>query len=151
MVTEWIGNSPAIAAKHYLKVTYAHFDKATEGEDRVAQGVETKVPETVDPDGNEPQPVRTATPENTEECVFDGACHEAIVGPAGLEPATKGLCVPTTAFAAPFEFVVWTVSSLYVFAVQSLHLPLARLGSGLAYRCDLAFPEFDEFYQSPHL
>ena len=68
-----------------------------------------------------------------EQC--DGVQDRAlpIVGPEGLEPPTKGLCVPTTAFAAPFEFVVWTVSSLYVFAVQSLHLPLARLGSGLAY------------------
>ena len=56
------------------------------------------------------------------------------VGPEGLEPPTKGLCLPTTAFAAPFGFVVWTVSSLYEFAVQSLHLPLSRLGSGLAYR-----------------
>jgi len=44
------------------------------------------------------------------------------VGPEGLEPPTKGLCVPTTTFAAPFGFVVWTVSSLYEFAVQSLHL-----------------------------
>ena len=52
---------------------------------RVAQGVETKVPETVDPDGNEPQPVITETPENTEDCVFDGACHDAIVGPVGQE------------------------------------------------------------------
>ena len=51
----------------------------------------------------------------------------------------------TTVFTAPFGFVVWTVSSLYEFAVQSLHLPLARLGSGLACRNE-AFPEFDEFY-----
>ena len=73
------------------------------------------------------------------------------VGPEGLEPPTKGLCVPATTFAAPFGFVVWTVSSLYVFAVQSLHLPQMRLGSGLAYPfLDLAFPEFDEFYQGPH-
>jgi len=28
----------------------------------------------------------------------------------------------TSAFAASFKFVVWTVSSLYEFAVQSLHL-----------------------------
>lgn len=62
------------------------------------------------------------------------------VGPEGLEPPTKGLCLPTTAFAAPFGFVVWTVSSLYEFAVQSLHLSAPYhpgndgLGSGLAYR-----------------
>ena len=32
--------------------------------------------------------------------------------------------MPTTsAFAAPFEFVVWTIPSLYVSAVWPLHLP----------------------------
>ena len=45
------------------------------------------------------------------------------VGPTGFEPVTKGLCVPTTAFAASFEFGVWTIPSLYVSAVWSLHLP----------------------------
>ncbi len=30
----------------------------------------------------------------------------------------------TTAFDASFEFVVWTIPSLYVSAVWSLHLPL---------------------------
>ncbi len=28
-VTTWLGNSQAIAAKHYLQVTVAHFEKAT--------------------------------------------------------------------------------------------------------------------------
>lgn len=41
----------------------------------------------------------------------------------------------TIAFATPFEFVVWTVSSLYGCAVQSLHLPLrAWLGITTAKR-----------------
>ncbi len=66
--------------------------------------------------------------------------NEKKVGPEGLEPPTKGLCLPATAFAAPFGFVVWTVSSHYEFAVQSLHLSASvhtddgGLGSGLAYR-----------------
>ncbi len=41
----------------------------------------------------------------------------------GFEPTTNGLCLPTSAFAASFEFVVWTFSSLYESAVKSLHLP----------------------------
>ena len=45
------------------------------------------------------------------------------IGPAGFEPATKGLCLPPTVFTASFEFVVWTIPSLYVSAVWSLHLP----------------------------
>lgn len=42
---------------------------------------------------------------------------------AGFEPATNGLCLPATAFAASFEFVVWTFSSLYALAKKSLRLP----------------------------
>lgn len=38
----------------------------------------------------------------------------------------KGIMLPTTAFTASFEFVVWTVSSLYEFAVQSLHLSAVK-------------------------
>ena len=43
----------------------------------------------------------------------------------GFEPITNRLCLPATAFAARFRFVVWTVSSLYESAVQSLRLPHA--------------------------
>ncbi len=42
----------------------------------------------------------------------------------GFEPTTNRLCLPTTLFNASFEFVVWTFSSLYEFAVKSLHLPI---------------------------
>jgi hypothetical protein len=43
--------------------------------------------------------------------------------PVGFEPTANRLCLPATAFAVRFRFVVWTVSSLYESAVQSLHLP----------------------------
>ncbi len=82
--------------------------------------------------------------------------QEKKIGPAGFEPATKGLCLPTTAFAASFEFVVWTIPSLYVSAVWSLHLPpkAAWLGiSNLLWfystKTNEAFPEFDRFYKQP--
>ena len=61
----------------------------------------------------------------------------------------------TSTFAASFKFVVWTVSSLYEFAVQSLHLqrlirkPIeAWLGISMfaLHNANEAFPEFDEFY-----
>ena len=45
-----------------------------------------------------------------------------LVGPPRVELGTNGLCLPTTAFAAPFEFVVWTVSCHYDLPVQSLHV-----------------------------
>jgi hypothetical protein len=33
------------------------------------------------------------------------------VGPPGFEPGTDRLCIPATAFAAPFGFVGWTIPS----------------------------------------
>ena len=94
VVTEWIGNSPAIAERHYLTVTDAHFAKATEGGDRVAQGVETKVTESVVSVGNEPQPPTSKTPENMGDHVFAGAYDDALAPPAGIEPATPALGKP---------------------------------------------------------
>ncbi len=44
----------------------------------------------------------------------------------GFEPTTNRLCLPAAAFAARFRFVVWTVSSLYESAVQSLRLPILQ-------------------------
>ena len=54
-----------------------------------------------------------------------------LVGLPGVEPGTNGLCLPATAFAAPFGFVVWTVSCLYGSPVQSLHLPLLEAWLGI--------------------
>jgi hypothetical protein len=39
----------------------------------------------------------------------------------------------TTAFAARFRFVVWTVSCLYDLPVQSLHLPNIAIGLARDY------------------
>jgi len=54
----------------------------------------------------------------------------------GFEPTANRLCLPATAFAARFRFVVWTFSSLYALAVKSLHLPQLR---GLARDCRASF------------
>ncbi|MBI2479321.1 MAG: hypothetical protein HYV60_12025 [Planctomycetia bacterium] len=72
VVTEWIGNSPAIAAKHYLSVTDSHFAKATEGGDRVGRQVETNLPESTDLDGHKPQPLNEETHEYTGNALFVG-------------------------------------------------------------------------------
>lgn len=50
----------------------------------------------------------------------------------GFEPPTKGLCLPATAFAAPFGFVVWTFSSLYALPIKSLRLPQDEAWFGIA-------------------
>ena len=94
VVCDWLGNSQAIAAVHYLTTTPEHFAQA-QGGDRVAQGVETKVTEAVVPDGNEPQPLTTSeTPENMGDHVFAGACDSVEAPPAGIEPATPALGKP---------------------------------------------------------
>ncbi len=54
VVAEWLGNSPTIAAKHYLKVTESHFDDATKPK-RVVQGVVPHPAATSDNDGNHHQ------------------------------------------------------------------------------------------------
>jgi integrase len=69
VVTEWIGNSPAIAAKHYLSVTDDHFAKATQG---VGRQVGTSLPETTDLDSNDSQPLKEETHKNAGSAVIVG-------------------------------------------------------------------------------
>ena len=57
VVTAWLGNSPKVAMHHYLQVTDAHFEKAADDANRVAQGVVTQSTETADSDGNDSQPI----------------------------------------------------------------------------------------------
>lgn len=74
------------------------------------------------------------------------AAFAYLVGPPGVEPGTNGLCLPATAFAAPFGFVVWTVSCLYDLPVQSLHV-LLRASLGITTADARGFPEFEQFYR----
>ncbi len=37
VVCKWIGNSPPVAAAHYLQLTAEHFDRAVSGEPKAAQ------------------------------------------------------------------------------------------------------------------
>jgi len=57
-------------------------------------------------------------------------------GPTWTRTRDQRIMLTTSAFAACFQFVVWTVSCLYDLPVQSLHLPnmVIGLGSGLP-RC----------------
>lgn len=43
-------------------------------------------------------------------------------GTARTRTENQGIMLTTSTFAAPFGFVVWTIPSLYVSAVWSLHL-----------------------------
>ena len=56
VVCRWIGNSQAVAAKHYLQVTDAHFDRAVSGDRGVARNAAQSVHELgrIGPSGGEP-------------------------------------------------------------------------------------------------
>ena len=66
-------------------------------------------------------------------------------GPPGSRTQHQRIMRTTTAFAARFQFVVWTVSCHYDPPVQSLHLPFKQttldgLGSGSPRRMAEASP-----------
>jgi len=93
VVSAWIGNSQAVAAKHYLQVTNEHFERAA----HPSEAVQNPVQHSAADDCGTP---RGAQPENDKvtsrsELRPDATCHEILesleMGPAGLEPATSGL------------------------------------------------------------
>lgn len=94
VVCAWIGNTVAVARKHYLQVTDEHFEQAAirgkptpqEAEKEAAQ----KAAQQTDAlPGNESHPV-TETAFCDELQVLAGQCFTE-VGPVGFEPTTKGL------------------------------------------------------------
>ena len=91
VVTRWLGNSPNIAARHYLQVTEAHYDRAAatpEAQQKAQQSA------AVD-DGQE----KNSLPKNNEnagisECCLagttaDNPCEAQLLGDTGLEPVTS--------------------------------------------------------------
>ena len=70
--------------------------------------------------------------------------------PEGIEPPTKGLCIPLR-LSTPFRFVVWTLSSQPKLCPPS-SLCTFPFSEGLAqdYHAPKSegFPEFDEFYRN---
>ena len=86
VVCDWLGNSEAIASKHYLQTTEEHFALAaggTGGGDKVAQLVETQPPEGARRKSQESQPdsaVTAGTP------LFPAVWNMPEVPPRGVEP-----------------------------------------------------------------
>ena len=79
----WLGHSPTVAATHYLTVTDADFERASE----VGQGVGQTLHEA---GGNERNSVPTFGPLSRKTSKNTGKTKQK-VGPEGLEPPTKGL------------------------------------------------------------
>ncbi len=83
IVCAWIGNSTAVAREHYLQVTSEHFEQATKN--GAQNGAASSRMERTDAQGPE------AIAENCEELAGSTTGELLSIGPAGLEPATKGL------------------------------------------------------------
>ncbi len=90
VAAEWIGNSPAIAAKHYLTVTDDHFNQAV-ADSRVVQGVVSQLAATASDDGSESQLVCMNPRQKQQNAVFIGVESDAQTRPVGFEPTTCGL------------------------------------------------------------
>ena len=84
VVCAWLGNSPRIAAKHYLQVTAEHFAKAT---DCAAQKAAHNTTQLVGTDGNASE----TNCENLEKITNVRMPVVFEMGDAGLEPATSAL------------------------------------------------------------
>jgi integrase len=85
VVCQWIGNSQAVAAKHYLQVTDEHFRAAVEGPKGAAQNPAQQAQES----GRKPSQQKQENPGFSGVC--DGVQLHAhgLVGGTGLEPATS--------------------------------------------------------------
>ena len=82
VVCEWIGNSQAVAAKHYLQTTDEHFEQAA----NEATGTLQKAVQ--QPDGEDRNEAQKASRkgENSPECASLRYCTSVSVTPTGLEP-----------------------------------------------------------------
>ncbi len=84
VVCEWIGNSAAIAAKHYLQVTDDHYQQASE---KAAHNPAQYDAVTASKGGND----KIKNPVFPEEYETLRYCTERKVGDTGLEPVTPSL------------------------------------------------------------
>ena len=87
VVTSWLGNTPAVAMRHYLMTTDEHFEAAVRGETEAAQHTHAV-------GRTEPQAEVAAqqkAPVSQGLAIPCDVVHMRILGRAGLEPATNRL------------------------------------------------------------
>ncbi|MCE9607586.1 MAG: site-specific integrase [Planctomycetia bacterium] len=86
VVCAWIGNSEAVARKHYLQVTDDHFAKAS---GQAVKPVQNTVQQSAETTRIEPQPAKSAHEKTPGFPGFSASCdlvHECIVPLRGFEP-----------------------------------------------------------------
>ncbi|MCH7726586.1 MAG: site-specific integrase [Planctomycetes bacterium] len=92
VVTEWLGNTPAIAMKHYLQVTDAHYQQANEDSGGARGGamvVQQVVPSASGGDCQEMTETKQASGVAPDLATFPKAFETCGVPPKGLEPLTR--------------------------------------------------------------
>ena len=87
VVCAWIGNSAAVAAKHYLQVTDEHFEQGAMVPKSAAQNPAQQKPETQEMNRNRSQQEMT-NPGFSGVCETVRYCTNDHVGGKGLEPPT---------------------------------------------------------------
>jgi integrase len=87
VVCKWIGNTEPVAAKHYLQVTDAHFERAIRDEESAAQNPAQYTPK-MDRKGRESESRKPAFPAKYERL---RPITPPKVAAVGLEPTTRGL------------------------------------------------------------
>jgi integrase len=93
VVSAWIGNSEAVAAKHYLQVTDEHFQRAAEGAGALQNAVQNpRAPNGTAENHSSPEPApQAANADIPADATAFSDLQCPSLGPAGLEPATNGL------------------------------------------------------------
>jgi len=92
VVTEWLGNTPSVATKHYLQVTDSHFEQATRGNGAAGGAVngESVVQQVVPSASGSDCPELTETEKVSRVTAnvagFPETFGDCLVPPQGLEP-----------------------------------------------------------------
>jgi len=87
VVCEWIGNSPQVAARHYLQVTDEHYEKAAQNPAQYRAGLDGKAQQSQGAEDEEAH-VCGSVQNNATPCMSKGL-HS--LGVTGLEPVTSSL------------------------------------------------------------
>ncbi|WP_218932361.1 hypothetical protein [Adhaeretor mobilis] len=87
-MTEWLGNTPRVADKHYLQTTDAHDEPAATTTHDGSGGGATGGAVSVGQRLNRTDSYTTSTLQNTKKAVILGESTTASAPPVGLEPTT---------------------------------------------------------------
>src|SRR5262249_23451502 len=91
VVTDWIGNSPDIADRHYLKTTDQHFEKAIRGlsADATLSATQNPTQQAAEIDSFDPQTENAPSSEDEALLALAGSCEHCTneqIPPRGVEP-----------------------------------------------------------------